>query len=372
MTEQANSVVHPFETTIGDPPPDPAQDAIEVVADHPRHFLDRLDLRVHGAVQPPLEEAPRPAFAVVGVEVHEVVLEQHRPVELAVGADLLFEHLLVFRGPTLRGFQHRKAGVAQIAPGLGIGVASKLPADLGDRVVEMAHDVEAVENDARLRCLLAQHDQVRLPHVGADRLELSRSLRPQASEEAQQGLDLAVLARPHDPAAEVVDDHGEVLVVPTVADLVHPDHPQAVEVAIAVPLALDHPVDDVAHGGPGEAEVLGHGGEIAALSQPGDLLLEGAGESAAVLGPRDLFGAHAAAWAADAPDAVAQNRLQPQDVEVAPGPPGAIVSGSDFAATAAATTDPPAGLHQEPDFPALGDPLQAANPEPLNGEQLVQ
>lgn len=60
-----------------------------------------------------------------------------------------------------------------------------------------------------------------------------------------------------------------------IADLVDADYAQAVEAAVAVPLLLDHPVDEVAHGAPGDAEVLGHSAEIATLGQPGHLLLEG-------------------------------------------------------------------------------------------------
>jgi hypothetical protein len=36
-----------------------------MISDHPSHLLDGLDLRVHGPVQPALQEAFGPAFAAV-------------------------------------------------------------------------------------------------------------------------------------------------------------------------------------------------------------------------------------------------------------------------------------------------------------------
>jgi hypothetical protein len=47
MAEQADPVVHPFEPSVADLPADPADDAVEVVADHPGDFLDGLELGVH-------------------------------------------------------------------------------------------------------------------------------------------------------------------------------------------------------------------------------------------------------------------------------------------------------------------------------------
>ncbi len=85
-----------------------------------------------------------------------------------------------------------------------------------------------------------------------------------------------------------------------------------------------------------------------------------------------LLGAYAATPAPHPPDGVAQKRLLAQAIQMAPGAPRPIVATPDFAAAAAATADAPARRHDEPEFASFDDQLEAPNPEPLNGEQLVQ
>jgi hypothetical protein len=77
-----------------------------------------------------------------------------------------------------------------------------------------------------------------------------RSL-PSSSKKASVAASFA-LAIPHDRAALVVDDHGDALVVPAVAQLVHTDETKTVE-RVAGPEPRHYPLDDAANRGPRDA-----------------------------------------------------------------------------------------------------------------------
>ena len=69
-------------------------------------------------------------------------------------------------------------------------------ADLIQRLVHLGDDVEAVENVQRLGTFVADHVQVGLPHVRADKLDLGSEFLSDDSEEALEALDGAFLADP--------------------------------------------------------------------------------------------------------------------------------------------------------------------------------
>ncbi len=140
-------------------------------------------------------------------------------------------------------------------------------------------------------------------------MKLGCPLGAQLPEEPKQRLNLTVFSGPNHPAREMVDHHGQVPVTLAVANLVHSNDLQSVQPLPLVPLLLYHPTDDPPNRAPRDAEILGHRAQVAPLSQPGDFLLEGNREAAAVLGPGHLLFHHTTAPADHTPDPVAQKRF---------------------------------------------------------------
>ncbi len=101
VAQEAGLVVGAFEAAVADSPADPTYNAIKVLADHSGHTLDGLQLRPHGPPQPTRKELPSPAFALVGVEVHEVVPEQHGTIQRAISSNLFLEDPQVFLSSVL-------------------------------------------------------------------------------------------------------------------------------------------------------------------------------------------------------------------------------------------------------------------------------
>jgi hypothetical protein len=154
----------------------------------------------------------------------------------------------------------------------------------------------------------------------------------------QRGGVLAGL-RPDDALRAVIDDDGDVLVVPAVRELVDADVREPVEQVGAL-VALDHALDDVADGGPGDAHQRADGGLVAALGEAADLVLEGAREPGADVGPRHVLDDDAAARAVDPADIVVEVPGHPGEVEVPPASASTVVATAGAAAAGAPRAAP--------------------------------
>ena len=88
MAEQPNLVVHTFEATIAESPSDPSQNAIEMFTDLSCLAFDRFYLGTNGGVDPIAEELRCPSLTFVGIEVHEVITQEHGTIESADSNDL--------------------------------------------------------------------------------------------------------------------------------------------------------------------------------------------------------------------------------------------------------------------------------------------
>jgi len=64
----------------------------------------------------------------------------------------------------------------------------------------------------------------------------------------------------------MVNDNRQILMSLAVADLVDPNHPQAIELALLVSVSEDRPLDNPPHGTLGDSKILLHHTEVHALS----------------------------------------------------------------------------------------------------------
>ena len=161
---------------------------------------------------------------------------------------------------------------------------------------------------------------------------------PSLLEELAKGRRVLAAARPHDALGDVIDDHGDVLVMPAVGQLVDADVLQAVE-RICRAKPVDDTAGDVAHGAPSHAHRVDDRGLVGRLGEVGGVLLEVPGEPRVTLGPGDELDADAAPRAVDAPDRVAKQQPHPGQVEVPPAPAALVVALVDPTAAARAPRD---------------------------------
>jgi hypothetical protein len=143
-----------------------------------------------------------------------------------------------------------------------MAILSHLPgfsgADLIQRLIHLGDNVEAVEDVQRLGTPLADHVQVGLPHVGADKLDLRRQLFSDDGEETLEGCNGAFLADPKQAGEPLVDlvDQGQVFVTFGILDLIHTNGVNRLQGAM-LQAPADHIFHGVAHLIPGSVEGLG-------------------------------------------------------------------------------------------------------------------
>ncbi|HEX3679312.1 MAG TPA: hypothetical protein VHU90_06305, partial [Galbitalea sp.] len=112
---------------------------------------------------------------------------------------------------------------------------------------------EAVEDDLRLRGAPLDGVDARGRHVDGDALELRGPLGPERFEEPVDGGGAIALRGPHDVRRDVVDDAGDLLVVPSLRQLVDAHVLEPFQ-AISGPEPGNDALDDLADGAPRDAK----------------------------------------------------------------------------------------------------------------------
>jgi hypothetical protein len=168
----------------------------------------------------------------------------------------------------------------------------------------------------------------------------------------------------------VVDDHGQVAMALAVGDLVDPDLPQAGEQVHLAARLLCHPLADAAHAAPADPHQLGDGAARGVHRQPGDLLLEGAGEARVVSGPGDGADDHAVLGAAHPRRVGLQVGDGRAEVQRPPAPPplAEVEARGATAADAAAIALAMVRRDRRHYLPLIVD-LDALDDRPLQAEQ---
>src|SRR3989442_2647943 len=202
-------------------------DPVPVPLDHRCEVLVGLEPLPLQALLPPLEEGAGPAWGLVAPELAEGLLEQVGGVEPLVGLEQLA--------------QGRSTIVGEVVPAGEQGVA--LPLDEGavlagetavlaaphlvERVTEVAHDVELVEDHPSVRSVLRERVAEGLPHVHRGELDGRALLRAQrGKEDVQVGFGASPAADPDRPAALKVAHHHAVVVALADGDLIDADGPR--------------------------------------------------------------------------------------------------------------------------------------------------
>src|ERR1700716_2368203 len=173
---------------------------------------------------PVVEEAPSPALVSVVPELSEGLLEQVGGIEPLVGGEQQLERPLALEAEVLMARQQGVFVALDEAPVLAAETGVFGLAHLVERLAEMAHDVELVEQDRRLRRGGHRGVAERLPHVHHRQTKAVALLAAQPSIELRHaGLRPVLTAEPDRPLALQVADHDAIAVALADRDLVDAD-----------------------------------------------------------------------------------------------------------------------------------------------------
>src|SRR6202171_3380212 len=197
-------------------------------------------------------------------------------------------------------------------------------AHLVERLAEMAHDVEFVEQDRRLRRLVRRDVAERLPHVHHGKLDLAALFEPRpVVERRHAGLGTVLAAKPDRPLANQVADHDAIAVTFADRDLVDADCSgtrRAGTLELGPHVLLLQRLDRI----PVELELLGAIPDRCLPAAAADIERKAFGEVRVVHQKIQPFALHGAATAAcDAPHFEFQNNPKSRARQVAnlPHPP---------------------------------------------------
>ena len=207
-------------------------------------------------------------------------------------------------------------------------------------VADESLDMETVEDDLGVRRIILDGVDVPGGHIDSDDFEVCGAFFSDFFEEGVECFLAFSFFGPDDALCVVIDDDGDVSVSFSVAEFVHTD---ALDVAETpwVEFVFDYALDDVAYGGPGDAEHPGDLGFVGDLSEVGGHLLERFGETAVASGPWHLFDFDSACMAFHTSGSVFEDDPDGSKVEVDPLPRlPLVVAGCDLPALGTARQTP--------------------------------
>lgn len=222
---QFRLVVEAFDGATGDRAlgAEPVEQQIAMCSQHAGDFLHRLQPRAHDLLAPAVQEAASPGRGHVLPEELEVLFEQIATNGPQVVAEQIGQLALLSFGQILGPLEQQPARARQDGlVAFGLQILDLCGPNRVDGLAQVSHDVEAVEDVNRLVRLLGDHPQIGFPHVAADELQRLAAFLAEPTKEAQERLDLPVLADPEQPLAVFVDliDQSQVMVASVPLDLV--------------------------------------------------------------------------------------------------------------------------------------------------------
>ena len=198
-----------------------------MAVDHRRELLVGREPLPLEALCPPREEGAGSALGLVVPELAKGLFEQVGGVQPLVSLEQFGEGPAAVEGEILAVGEQRIALSLDEGAVLGSEAAVLAAADGVERLAEVAHDVELVEDDTCLWRMAPERGAKGLPPVHRGELDARRLFGAQrGKEEVHVGFGAALTADPDGPpAVEVADDDAVIVPLPD-SDLVHADRPR--------------------------------------------------------------------------------------------------------------------------------------------------
>src|SRR5664280_736914 len=249
---------------------------------------DRLQARVGRPEEPLLVERECPTESVVAPQGGQRLLDGPGAAGSQVELLEVLEPALVLVRKVLLGIEPEVLRTGQGLDSLGTQLAVLALAHGVDGLAHVLHDVEAVKDDLVLSTAQVFFDRVDvgLPHVHGHRGDAVAFGGTEGIEvDVETGL-LAIVGDVLDGAAGDVIDQGEVGVVLAGRLLVHPEEGRDL-VFLGRSTPGDGPLHDPPTLVPGHLQDVGGARDVGLLHHVDGEALEGRGEAAAGLGPRE-------------------------------------------------------------------------------------
>ena len=302
-------------------------------------LLYRIELGAHRLEAPFLYIPASPMRTAIAPQSLERLLEQVRLHAFEVVLKHVLQPGLLLVGEILRVLGEAVLGMLEhFLEAFALHPPRLLGPDLAERLVQVGHDMEAVEDVHGGGNLLLDDFEVRLPHVRADVADGFASPLAELVEECPQGFDGPLFGDVEKASAAAVDlvDQSNVVMSLALAPLVHSDRFDALEIAMLQAVA-HHSRDGAENRIPTCMEGLGD----LLPAQPARPLsqeqLVGLGDRALALSPRNALDLDPAGSAMHAPHAVLEIGFEsPDRYEIEESALVAAVVAGGFAAAARA------------------------------------
>jgi hypothetical protein len=269
---------------------DRGDDPGALVGDGLGELAERFESTSPGPLDPAVEQRDRRG-RWEAVDLTELFFQEVRAIEALVGLLDVGELDLLAGGEVLGVFPQREPRALEVlcdgdfaaAPGL----VPDLAADLVQRVGRQRNDVEGVHAAHRVGEAVGDRASDPARHVARHQFDLFAAFLAQRVEERLDGLAVTPRGRPHQPAAVVIDDDGQVALALAVRDLIDPDPLQTgQQVDVALGFGGDA-LADAADGAPRHAHQLSDRRLGGVDGQPRSLVFERRGEPGVMTRPRD-------------------------------------------------------------------------------------
>jgi hypothetical protein len=199
-------------------------DSIPMTLYHFSEFLVRLQALPFQAGLPVIEEAPRPSFPLVAPQLAERFLQQVGGIEALVGRQKRLQGLPAIQRQVLVAAQQDILLALDVAPLRACKPGVFALSHCVERLTQMTHDVELVQQDGRLGRFIVRRVAKRLPHVHHRQTDATGLLLAQPIIElVHAGLRAILAAKPDRSAPDQVADDDAVGVTLSDRDFVDAD-----------------------------------------------------------------------------------------------------------------------------------------------------
>jgi hypothetical protein len=314
------TVIETFHDAAGNslPGPKPIEQKFPVRAQHARHFLHGPDARTHHAIAPEIEKLSSPKGRDIVPEELEVFLQQIAAHRFQVVAQQVGEFDFLVRSQILRPLKQAPTGMGQDwGQSSCLQFSGLLRTNFVNGLVHMHDDMEAVQDMDGLAGLPGDNLEVRLPHVTADKKQLSGSLFAESPEKPQESSDGSILADPQQAFASSVDliNHGEIFVPSLPEHFINADGSHIGQVPMSQ-APFDRPFHGSEHLLPGRAKSEGGFFPGESLSPGSQKMHVGFRQSVFAVGPGHALDFHATVRTIDPAQGIGEkNRDVPQRYE---------------------------------------------------------
>ncbi len=258
-----------------------------MVPEHPGNLLHRLQVGLQSSGHPVVEELSGGRHLLVLPESLKVFSQEIALDRREVELEQLSQSSSLFLGKVLGPFQEQPPPLFEHILLLGgLELPGFTSPDLVDCLVELPHDVEAVEDVQSVGGLLGNDLEIRRPHVTAHELELCAALLAELPEKAQQCFCPPLRAAPQKASGAGIEliDHGQVLLALEDGNFVDADLCDAIHASVGKTVINDE-LDGPKDAAPTGFEDVGRLLPGKPLCPPGEINLVGDGHLLLAIGP---------------------------------------------------------------------------------------